>query len=148
MDHLSSPPQRQRHSEDCQDISLSYLPQSAPLETQPQLQLLFCFVLYLTSSRFHEHHVKTIIRRNRLTEIFGGTPGPRFALAQGEATLSAQETPHPCPACGRARSSQPPFTPGLEVDAAKECPRTPLCCSSPELTASEILYPARQIKCT
>lgn len=46
----------------------------------------------------------------RLTEIFGGTPGPRLALAQGEAALSAQETPHPCPACGRARSSQPPFT--------------------------------------
>lgn len=76
-----------------------------------------------------------MMKRNRLTEIFGGTPGPRLALAQGEAALSAQETPHPCPACGRARSSQPPFTPGLEVDAAKECPRTPLCCSSPELNA-------------
>ncbi len=90
-----------------------------------------------------------MIRGNRLTEIFGGTPGPRLALAQGEAALSAQETPHPCPACGRARSSQPPFTPDLEVDAAKECPRTPSCCSSPEPTASKSLYPpTRQIKCT
>lgn len=87
------------------------------------------------------------MKRNRLTEIFGGTPGTRLALAQGEAALSAQETPHPCPACGRARSSQPPFTPGLEVDAAKECPRTPLCCSSPELNTPKNLHPARQIKC-
>lgn len=45
----------------------------------------------------------------RLTEIFGGTPGSGLALAQGEAALSAQEAPHPCPACGGARSSQPPF---------------------------------------
>ena len=82
----------------------------------------------------------------RLTEIFGGAPGPRLALAQGEAALSAQETPHPCPACGRARSSQRPFTPGLEVDAATECPLTPSRCSSPELTASKSLYPASQIK--
>lgn len=73
----------------------------------------------------------------RLTEIFGGTPGPGLALAQGEAALPAQETPHPCPACSRARSSQPPFTPSRGVDAAKECPRTPSCCSSPELTASQ-----------
>lgn len=92
----------------------------------------------------YKHHVKAMTQRNRLTEIFGGTPGPRLALAQGEAALSAQETPHPCPACGRARSSQPPFTPDLEVDAAKECPRTPLCCSSPELAASKSLYPARR----
>lgn len=54
----------------------------------------------------------------RLTEIFGSAPGPRLALAQGEAALSAQETPHPCPACSRARSSQPPYTPGLGGDAA------------------------------
>lgn len=59
-----------------------------------------------------------MMKRRTLTEIFGSTPGPRLALAQGEAALSAQETPHPCPACGRARSSQPPFTPGPEVDAA------------------------------
>lgn len=89
-----------------------------------------------------------MLKRSRLTEIFGGTPGPRLALAQGEAALSTQETPHPCPACGRARSSQPPFTPGLEVDAANERPRTPLCCTSPELNAPESLHPARQIKCT
>lgn len=107
------------------------------------------FILPPAEEAFHEHRVKTMIQGKRLTEIFGGTPGPRLALAQGEAALSAQETPHPCPACGRARSSQPPFTPNLEVNAAKECPRTPSCCSSPELTASKSLYPpARQIKCT
>lgn len=79
----------------------------------------------------------------RLTEIFGGTPGSRLALAQGEAALSAQETPHPCPACGRARSSQSPLSPFLGVDAAKECPLTPSSCSSPEPFVSLSLYPPR-----
>lgn len=59
------------------------------------------------------------VQKRGLTEIFGGAPGPGLALAQGEAALSAQETPHPCPACSRARSSQPIFTPSLGVDAAR-----------------------------
>ena len=96
---------------------------------------------------FMDINIKTRFTRNRLTEIFGGTPGARLALAQGEATLSAQETPHPCPACGRARSSQPPNTPDQGVGAAKECLQTPLCCSSPELKPFKSLHPARQIKC-
>lgn len=84
----------------------------------------------------------------RLTKIFGRTPGPRLALAQGEAALSAQETPHPCPACGRARSSQPPFAPSLGDEAAKECPRTPLCCPSPEITLSKSFSPSTQLDFT
>lgn len=98
-------------------------------------------------NHFMDINIKTLITRNQLTEIFGGTPGARLALAQGEATLSAQETPHPCPACGRARSSQPPNTPGQGVGAAKECLQTPLCCSSPEFKTLKTLHPARQIKC-
>lgn len=72
-------------------------------------------------------------QKSRLTEIFGGTPGSGLALAQGEAALSAQEAPHPCPACGGARSSQPPVTSCLEAGAAAERPQTPLCRSSPGL---------------
>lgn len=86
--------------------------------------------------------------RSRLTEISGGAPGPRLALAQGEAALSAQETPHPCPACGGARSGQPPVTSSPEVHAAKECPGTPLRCYSPELIASKSPYPDLCIKGT
>lgn len=72
-------------------------------------------------------------QRSGLTEIFGGAPGSGLALAQGEAALSAQEAPHPCPACGGARSSQPPVTSCLEAGAAVERPQTPLCRSSPGL---------------
>lgn len=74
--------------------------------------------------------------QKRLTEIFGGTPWSGLALAQGEAALSAQEAPHPCPACRRARSSQPPsFTSWPEVGAAEECPQTPSCCFSPGINS-------------
>lgn len=72
-------------------------------------------------------------QKSRLTEIFGGTPGSGLALAQGEAALSAQEAPHPCPAGGGARSSQPPVASCLEAGAAVERPQTPPCRSSPGL---------------
>lgn len=145
MDHnIFSSTEQKQHSEDCQDLFWFYSLQPA---TQIWLPLVLLLISPLPDEAVQEHQVKTIIiKRRRLTEIFGGAPGPGLALAQGEAALSAQETPHPCPACGRARSSQPPSTPSLGVDAAKECPPTPSCCSSPELTASK--SPAPQINCT
>lgn len=86
-------------------------------------------------------------QRSGLTEIFGGAPGSGLALAQGEAALSAQEAPHPCPACGGARSSQPPVTSCLEAGAAVERPQTPLCRSSPGLDSlpPSLPLPAEQI---
>lgn len=56
-----------------------------------------------------------------LTEILGSTSGARLALAQGEAALSAQETPHPRPARGGARPGQPyPSAPrGLGVGGSR-----------------------------
>lgn len=78
----------------------------------------------------------------RLTEILGSTPGSRLALAQGEAALSAQEAPHPCPACGGARSCQPPVTSCLEVGAAVERQQTPSCRSSPGFDSLERLPPS------
>lgn len=89
------------------------------------------FPLYPTDETFKPE--------KRLTEVFGGTPGSGFALAQGEAALSAQEAPHPCPACGGARSSQPPFTSCPEVGAAEGLPQTPRCCSSPGISSYERL---------
>lgn len=95
---------------------------SSDLSSAPQPQ-------HLTSVPQKKHQNQ----KSRLTEIFGGTPGSGLALAQGEAALSAQEAPHPCPACGGARSSQPPVTSCLEAGAAAERPQTPLCRSSPGL---------------
>lgn len=93
-------------------------------------QNTFQSIISRSLSHFFKNINSSKIQNETLTEIFGGTPGARLALAQGEAALPAQETPHPRPACCGARSSQSPFTPGPEVDAASGCRATPPRCSS------------------
>lgn len=90
---------------------LLFSPPSVP-DTRSTVAFLYLLSRKRSPSGISSYN-KDQVRETRLTEIFGGAPGPRLALAQGEAALSAQEAPHPCPACGRARSSQPFLTPRL-----------------------------------
>lgn len=81
--------EQKQHLENCTRLVLAQFLQPA---TQIfSLIVIFGFLKVFSLSHLYQmkqDEVKMIIQR-RLTEIFGCTPGPGLALAQGEAALSA-----------------------------------------------------------